>query len=361
MKKLRTLMLSFLALLSLGTLSLTSCSSFLKSDVVMIDDIIASYDSEGNLVLTITFTDDAEEPIQVKVPQGKTGNGIANITHTPSDNNSTIITITYTDSSISPTTFEVLNGSYIVSITENIDPISGNNTIEVTLSNGETFSFVVPRGEPGKDGVSITDITSEVLEDKSTIITITLSEGDPVTVTIPSPLDGKDGRGIDYITMTTSTEGDEYILTIYYDQGDSQSFSFDKPNTWHSGNTSPLNSLGIDGDFYYWTSQYRIYQKIAGEWVLVADLGSTPELESYVVSFDLVSEEAVMNGNMAYEIPYGHYFYSEGYDLPIPYLANYNFLGWYTSKDDKPTSGIFTDTTPVYRNMTLYARWEEII
>lgn len=361
MKKLRTLMLSFLALLSLGTLSLTSCSSFLKSDVVMIDDIIASYDSEGNLVLTITFTDDAEEPIQVKVPQGKTGNGIANITHTPSDNNSTIITITYTDSSISPTTFEVLNGSYIVSITENIDPTSGNNTIEVTLSNGETFSFLVPRGEPGKDGVSITDISSEVLEDKSTIITITLSEGDPVTVTIPSPLDGKDGRGIDYITMTTSTEGDEYILTIYYDQGDSQSFNFDKPNTWHSGNTSPLNSLGIDGDFYYWTSQYRIYQKIAGEWVLVADLGSTPELESYVVSFDLVSEEAVMNGNMAYEIPYGHYFYSEGYDLPIPYLANYNFLGWYTSKDDKPTSGIFTDTTPVYRNMTLYAHWEEII
>ena len=63
---------------------------------------------------------------------------------------------------------------------------------------------------------------------------------------------------------------------------------------------------------------------------------------------------------MAYQIPHGSYFAAqEGYTIPIPTRNGYDFVGWYTTKTITPTSGKFTDLTPVMADLTLYAIWEK--
>ena len=68
---------------------------------------------EGDLVITITFVDDVRDPISFTVPQGSPGNGIENITQTPSqDGSKVIVRITYTDKNVAPLTFEIANRGF---------------------------------------------------------------------------------------------------------------------------------------------------------------------------------------------------------------------------------------------------------
>lgn len=370
MKRFTKLILSIAALFSLPLLSLTSCSGFFKTDVVMIEDIIATTLADGNIELTITFTDDAHEPISVIVPQGKTGNGIESITQTPNEeNNSTTITITYTDETMEPLTFEVYNGVNIVSVEESVDPETGDNVLTVTLSDGSSQQFIIPKGDKGEDGTSITGV-SQSIDEKTGDIILNIHYSDPdqedSIVRIPMPKDGEDGRGITSVTFTQ--EGNQYVITFNFTDSTSSSIAFDKPASWYSGNTNPNdgNVAGVEGDFYFNQSQYTIYKYTNGTWVLIADLDDRGLTETYNVSFKLndTSDEPAqfVVGQAAYEnIPNGRYFAALGYQVPIASRDGYEFMGWYTSQTYNVTLGAFTDMTPIYSDLTLYARWEQII
>lgn len=367
MKKIKKLLLAGLALLTFPLLSLTSCSGFFKTDVVMIEDIVATTLSDGNLQLTITFTDDARDPITVIVPQGKPGNGIESITQEPnSTNTGTIITITYTDDNMAPLTFEVTNGVSISNIEETIDPETGNGILNVTLSNGETLTFTIPKGEDGKDGNSITNVSQETDENGNITLTFSFSEREDFTVVIPSGKQGEQGVSITNITL--EQRGDKYVFTFYYSNGLVQTFdNIDKPATWLSGNGNPNdnNTTGYEGDFYFDLARYRIYRHNGTSWVLIADLDETGQKEVHTVTFDFndkddgSTEAILISGERLYEIENGRYFASYSMSLPIVAREGYEFMGWYSSPNYNVTMGAFTDMTPVYNDINLYARWSK--
>ena len=119
----------------------------------MIDDVYSTINEEGDVEITITFVDDAKEPLTFIVPQGQVGNGIASITQTPNpDGSKTLVTITYTDLNMAPLQFEVTNGVSIVSITSEVSELDDSIIVMITLSNGEILSFNINKGKDGVDG-----------------------------------------------------------------------------------------------------------------------------------------------------------------------------------------------------------------
>ena len=106
-----------------------------------------------------------------------------------------------------------------------------------------------------------------------------------------------------------------------------------------------------------------IYVKQSGVWVLIVSFDNNIETHSVIFQLnDSLDEPANMPSGslMAYQIPHGSYFAAqEGYSIPIPTRNGYDFVGWYTTKTITPTSGKFTDLTPVMADLTLYAIWEK--
>jgi uncharacterized repeat protein (TIGR02543 family) len=68
------------------------------------------------------------------------------------------------------------------------------------------------------------------------------------------------------------------------------------------------------------------------------------------------------SANKVYRVERGSYFSADGNgDIPIPTRPGYKFMGWYTKRSVNPaTMSPFTDFTPVFSDLTLYAIWEEI-
>ena len=161
-----------------------------------------------------------------------------------------------------------------------------------------------------------------------------------------------------------SEDGNSYKLTFYFTDGTDQTVTFTRPtepNTWHSGVTDPnLNpNLGKNGDFYIDKYTLTIYQKSGGRWIAIATLSNTKD--EHIVTFDPNGGNFV-SGTLDYQFPitHGYTFYStDGYSIPSVYRDGYTFVGWFTSKQNDPNAGQFTDLTPVLSDMTLYARWEQ--
>lgn len=327
-------------LLSLGLLvapvSLMGCSFFNNNDsVVNIKNIDVKKDQDGNTIITIYYTDANSEPTTFTIPKGddgKEGNGIKNIEYTPLDDDSgTTVTIYFTDESKDPVSFIVKNGE----------------------------------GKKGDDGAGIFEITSERDEEnKRTVLTITFTDDrDPITLYIPDGEKGEQGNSVRTITQTLSSDGTKYIVTFLDDFGDVIStIELPRANTWLSGTTTPADDSGNDGDFYFETTHYYVYQKVGGKWNKVAELGAARENErTHQVTFEVndSSDERgeIIQGQKIYTITEGMNFYSAGYDLPMAYRAGYTFNGWITSKTYNVTLGLFTNLTEVYKDMTLYAYW----
>jgi uncharacterized repeat protein (TIGR02543 family) len=86
-------------------------------------------------------------------------------------------------------------------------------------------------------------------------------------------------------------------------------------------------------------------------------LSGCPELEDgkvseYIVTFDLCGGNSYGDTALiripVYEAQTIKY-------LPIPERENYTFGGWFTKQDGQGDE--FTNTTHVYANMTVYAKW----
>lgn len=373
----------------LSVLPLAACG-FIETDPegTTIKEIAANRLENGDTEITITFADEDRDPVVFVIPKGEDGSdgqngengadglpgengqpgaGIQSIDQTVSaDGNTLILTVTFTDGR-EPEIIEVpiLNGKdglSIESVTTKTDSL-GNTVVTISFTGDlEDVSFTVPKGEQGNPGNGISGVTVEENSDGSQTVTISYTDASmkDTVLTIPAPKEGKEGVGVRYI-LSDETET-EYILTFYLSDGTSQSVSFSKPtqpSTWLSGFSAPDESMGNDGDFYLNKADLTIYQKLNGTWMIIAQLSSSQE--THTVRFDANGGTFSSDTfSTVFQVTHGETFYGNPkYIFPTVTYEGYTFLGWYTSVNQKnPTVGKFTDLTPVYSDMTLYAWWE---
>lgn len=368
-KHLKIFALSLLCFLTLFVLC--GCSSFFgsESDVLQIESITTKSLENGDIEVTIQYTDEERKPTTFIVPKGEngeSGTGIKEVlTNQKEDGTGTILTITYTDNAILPTTFEVKDGVSLSKIETIYDEETKDTFMVVHFTDGTSSEPIfLPKGENGEDGNSFIGYDQIINEDNSVTIYFHFSKSEDVIITIPSPQKGETGKGIEsIISFETETE---YVLQIQYTDDTTDEVRFNRPkeaNQWYNGGTRPSDTLGVDGDYYFDIYHNSIYVKEGGSWTLVADFNGNEK--SFSVRFNLndtTEEPAQMpaGAQLSYLVKMGSYFTTDGYSIPIPTRVGYTFKGWYTSRIVTPVTGQFTDLTPIFDNLTLYAIWEKV-
>lgn len=355
MTKKTTAILGFLSLCLIGGLASACSSSFVGDEGYEIADVVTHTDGDGNTVVVISFTGD-KDPVTFTIDKGAAGtngNGIASVSGKV-EGDAVVLTITYTDGTTSPTQISVpiVKGSDGVSVS-GVDvstDTNGNTVLVFNYSDGrKSDPLTVPKGD---DGVGIADIKSTTNEDGSITLTISFTDStrSPVTVTIP-----KGAPGVSILSITSEQANGKYTLHIAFSDGSFQDVSFPVPTvtTWLSGTVDPEDSLGNDGDFYMNTANGGIFQKESGAWVFIVRLWQDAT-SYYYVTFD--PNGGTIEGSTSSvreKVKAGDYIT----DLPTPVLSGKTFTGWWTSIAEDPNAGHFTVLTPVFNNLTLYARW----
>lgn len=340
-------------------LFLTGCAgSFFAEEDLQIVSVEAVPTTEGYTKLIITYSDDSErDPDVFAIPdgeqgkEGEKGTGIAKISYQHDDNNlQTGVTIEFTDKTLEPVTFDIPDGRSVVGVEPYSDSI-GSGVI-FKYSDGTTSDvYYLPKGDRGR-GIKTFSCTQN--NDMSVNIDIEIDDFDPINVFIPAPAEG---RGV--AEMTAGEIGKDYYIDVTFSDGTQQTLTFERPSKWYSGMTVPVDTSGVDGDYFFDTAHDKIYLKENGEWVEIVSFN----MESYTVEFNLNDEgDASMTTNVTrYTVERGAYFSADGNgDIPIPVRPGYTFKGWYSKKVLNPaTMSPFTDFTPVFSDLTLYAIWEK--
>jgi hypothetical protein len=356
MNKIKKSLLSVCALLLFVPVSVGCSSSFIGDESYTIKDVTSHQDENGNTVVVISFNEDGKAPLTFTIAKGETGeagNGIASIDAVV-ESEAVVLTITYTDSTMAPTKISVpiVNGKDGVSVV-GVDVSSdtnGNTVLVFRYSNDKTSDpIVIPKG---KDGVGIANIAATKNDDGSTTLTITFTDSTraPVTLTIP-----KGEPGVSITSITSDQKDGYYYLHIIFSDGSKQDLSFAIPSvaTWLAGTSDPEDSLGSDGDFYMNTANGGIFHKESGAWVFLVRLWQGATSYYYVTFNPNGGLIAGASSDVREKVKAGEYIT----DLPTPTLTGKTFAGWWTSIAEDPNAGHFTVLTPVFSNLTLYARW----
>lgn len=346
---------------------LTACSTFFGGSEYLIDDVTAVTNDNGDTVVTITFSDNTVPNVVFTIPKGQEGNGIKDIKSEYDENGQRIkITISFTDPSVEDYIFyiPVIKGEQGNGISEvKVDTLeNGDQVLTFSYSDGRNDTVItIPRGQAGN---GIESINIEQDEQGNLIATITFTDLDmpPVSFTIPK---GNPGNGI---TMIETSETDnKYILTIYYDNGLTDTIEFDKPTTneWYYGNNDPSDNIGRIGDFYLNTYTGDVFIKVAdgsasGHWKFYLRLGNNPgqggDKEQYIVAFDYNGGNPI-NPDEPRSIKVDE---GKCIDLPLAQKDGFEFIGWYTDLVIDANTAHFTDATPVTQDWTLYAHYEAL-
>ena len=365
----RTLLL--LAGMSL-TFSITSCSNAFFGDDSgnMIADITTRYDDgSGNTYVTITFTDEEMAPVTFVVPRGisgKDGVSIKNITSKMLSDGKTIeLTISYTDSSVENTVISVpvLEGKGVKEVLVDSDE-KGNTTIQFTYTDDSKGPVItIPKGKDG-NGIASFEVNGPD-SDGNTTITVTLDDGTKKEFTVSN---GRDGVSVLNITYNDSkSDATHYVLTITYTDDYTEDVTLDRPRStrWFTGTTTPDNdstasSQAVEGDFFLNRINGYVYQKMSdGSWTFLfgmkADDSSTGTEVYHTVFFD--PGLGKINGNSGILMA----SVLEGKTMPLaniptPFYEDHSFMGWYTDVNNV-NAGQFTDLTPVFSDLKLYAKY----
>ena len=361
------------ACLILATLFLVGCGgSFFAEEELQIVSIEAVPTNEGYTMLTITYSDESERdpdifaiPDGEKGKMGETGTGIAKITYEHDDNNlQTGITIEFTDNSLEPVSFDIPDGRSVVEIIEYEDSTMGKCVIFKYSDGTQSDPKPLPKGDTGYGITHFSCVQNE--QDKSVTMDIVMDDGrPPIHVFIPPPAEG---RGIEGMIAGESENGSNYCISVTYSDGTTTTLEFDRPSYWFNGTTKPDSNNDIEGskvgDYFFDTLHDKIYTKKEHGWVEIVGFN----VEKYKIKFDVNDDgDAWMPVNVnTFDIDRGSYFSENGYgDIPIPTRPGYTFKGWYKQKIDLTTATIpatvspFTDLTPVFSDLTLYAIWEK--
>ncbi len=361
-------------LLAVSALSLSyplaSCAFFDDGGGAQIKEVTPRYDeATGNTIITITFTDEEMEPVTFIVPRGisgKDGVSIKNITSKMlSDGKSIELTISYTDSSVENTVISVpvLEGKGVKEVLVDTDE-DGNTTIQFTYTDESKGPVItIPKGKDG-NGIASFEVNGPD-SDGNTTITVTLDDGTKKEFTVSN---GRDGVSVSNITYDDSkSDSTHYVLTITYTDGYTEDVELDRPRStrWFTGTTTPDNdsaasSQAVEGDFFLNRINGYVYQKMSdGSWTFLfgmkADDSSVGKEVYHTVFFD--PGLGKINGNSGILMATA----LEGKTMPLsniptPTYEGHSFMGWYTDLTNV-NAGRFTDLTPVFSDLKLYAKY----
>ncbi|MBO5481398.1 MAG: InlB B-repeat-containing protein [Clostridia bacterium] len=352
---------------------LTGCGGFGVGDSLEISGVSAVYDEKtGVTTVTIRYLDDIEEPLVFEIPKGaqgdvgQTGNGIREVKTMPGDEKGTTKLLIYFTDGSDPVSVILKDGVDGKDGEDGIS-ISGIRTVEELPDGSVRIAFVDSNGndigEPilipaGEDGSKITDITADTeTEDGSVVVKVSYNDGEPKEFTIPA------GKGVSDIQSTYDVNTHEYKIIFTYTDDTTVDFTF-RPTAWLSGYGDPLPTLGIVGDYYFDKTLKIIHLKVEeNKWEVIANLEK--EKNTYKVTFAISAGMNYTGPLQIYEIKEGESFavkVSEYGNIPIPTKTGYTFVGWYTVENPDLLTvnhGRFTDLTPIFGDMTLYAHWEK--
>ena len=309
------------------------------------------------------------EPVTFIVPRGisgKDGVSIKNITSKMlSDGKSIELTISYTDSSVEDTVISVpvLEGKGVKEVLVDTDEF-GNTTIQFTYTDGSKDPVItIPKGRDG-NGIASFEVNGPD-SDGNTIITVTLDDGTKKEFTVSN---GRDGVSVSNITYDESkSDATHYVLTITYTDGYTEDITLDRPRStrWFTGTTTPDNdpaasSQAVEGDFFLRLINGYVYQKTSdGSWTFLFGMkadGTTTGTEVYhTVFFDPgLGKISGNSGILMATVLEGKTMPLS--NIPTPTYEGHSFMGWYTDLNNI-NAGQFTDMTPVFSDLKLYAKY----
>lgn len=360
-------------LLLLSIFILGGCSSFVGEESLEIASITTEQLEDGSTIITITYTDEDVKPVEFTIPAGKVGpigNGIKDIVITKSEDGSkTFLEILYTQEGTLPIKVELTNGVSVVGVVEEYDEATGKKYLVVKYSDGTQSERIELAS--GADGSTFAGYETSIDDDGSIAVFIKFrspsGEVDSVRIDVPKGDKGDDGRSI--ASIVSMVVGDEYVITVTYNDGDllegipatKEELRFPRPTKWLTGSGIPDNSLGIDGDFYYDTTNKDIYLK-AGIWNLEVDLDSNGS-KGNKITFDLNDHDSDVKAYMQHSgstYLTTQTFYESRKDIPEPTREGYRFIGWYTRDDQSVNCTKLEDLTIITCDVIFYARWEKI-
>ena len=365
-KRFKKFLLTCTCLASL--LGSTSCASFFggANEGYSIADTKVTTNENGDTIVTLTFNSEEIEPLVFTIPaskDGADGNGIASVTSEIQDQN-VILTIKYTDTSKKDTvlSFPLVKGDTGNGIKEVIygEDEEGNTIFKFLYTDGtESEEIKIPKGD---NGIGISNVVNEVLDDGSTHLVITFTNDlyPPVDLTI------KNGVSITDVSFNSELSTDEvYVLEISYDDGNKTRVELPRPqtNVWHNGTTKPSEDIGKVGDYYINMATGEVYTKITDtNWMFMFSIKGegTEAKERFNVFFNLREDESYLDmpsgSQVLVVVTEGETVPLE--NIPVPQKEGYTFIGWYAGEDESnPNVGKFDNLTPVMSNLTLYARW----
>lgn len=345
----------------------SSCGFFDTEDGSQIKNVTTTYDdSTGNTIIVITFTDESMDPVTFIVPRGKEGVSIKEVTSKmSSDGENVELTISYNDGKTADTVLSipVVQGRGVKEVIVDQDE-NGNPTIKFVYTDGtESQVIAIPSGKDG-NGIETFEV-SDPDSDGSMTVTVTFSDGSSKTFTIQN---GKDGISVSNITYNEEkSDSTHYVLTVTYTDGYTEDISLERPRTncWFTGTVSPdkdskAGESASEGDFYLNITNGYVYQKQSdGSWDFLFGMksdDSSKEEKYYTVLFDPLEGEINGSSNILMTNVLEGRTISLA-NIPSPTLKDHVFTGWYTDLNNV-NSGKFTDMTPVYSNLTLYAKYE---
>jgi uncharacterized repeat protein (TIGR02543 family) len=346
-------------------LTLTGCGGgFFAEEDLQIVSVEAVPGKEGFTNLVVTYADESDrDPDVFPIPNGKdgekgeegaTGTGISKLTYQHNDQKrNTSVLFEFTDKNLAPVAFDIPDGLSVSELIPYVDPIAGYCMILKYNDGTQSDPFPIPKGERG-NGIRKFECVQN--DDLSVNINVELDDSEPINVFIPGP------RGIS--EMVSGESDGAYYITVKYTDNSEQTLTFERPSKWFHGTTVPSNLLGVVGDYFFDTAHDKMYLKEelpdgTIKWNEIASIRS----EKYDVRFELNDDgDAFMNNaNVTYTVERGSYFSADGNGkIPVPIRPGYTFLGWYQEKIvDETTMSPFTDFTPVFSHLVLYARWQK--
>ena len=325
--------LSFMSLLLMMSLSMSSCGGFTADDTLQISSVTSSVSEDGTTYFVIYFEDGTIYTQEVpKGETGKAGNGIAKIEKDEknSTNESNVYIIYFEDGTTS--TFTTLNG-------KGVDKIS----ISSIADDGTIYLKVYYNGDYDGDG----------LNDESEPFPIPRGYSVLVGDTNPTKEQGKNND-----SFINSKNGDMFLKV----DDEWQLVGNLRGSYIHFGNGNPDPALGSEGDIYVDTKTYDVYEKTSSGW------GSSPKgnlkgnsvyTQSGYPNFNLGKEGDTYIDLETYNI---YVKTSEGWGEPIGNIKGQGISGAYINEngeliivyDTKDENGNFIESEPIEFNCSVW-------